>query len=486
MKVLGLAFAVLFVALFAQANYVQVFDASRISDNPANPRLIYQRFDVQRGAILAADEHTVLARSVPSSGIYKYRRLYPGGALYGQITGFSSLIYGETGLESAFNSYLSGTAPELAPRTLVDEMLGRPKQGATIVTTIVPKLQRVAAKALGTEPGAVVAMDPGTGAVLAMVANPGYNPQPFASFNAGKERAAFAKLRRDPGKPLLSRADQQLYPPGSTFKLVTGSAALMNGMTPGTRFPNPPALKLPDTTHLLHNFGNEHCLGGAPTLTIAQAFTVSCNVVFGEIGLKLGAARLVAQAQAFGFDRQVPFDVPWAEGQIPPTSAFANNRPLVAISAIGQGSVSANPLQMALVASAIANGGREMEPRLVSEIRDPTGQVLKTFGPQVYGRPITPQVAAEMTQMMVDVVRSGTGTTAQIPGVEVAGKTGTAQNPSGRPHAWFVCFAPAPHPSIVVAAMVLYGGSMGSDATGAAVAAPIAKAVLQAGLGGNR
>jgi peptidoglycan glycosyltransferase len=205
--------------------------------------------------------------------------------------------------------------------------------------------------------------------------------------------------------------------------------------------------------------------------------------VFGEIGLRLGAAKLVAQAKRFGFDGDVPFDLPFAEGSIPEASAFTDNLPLVAFSAIGQASVGANPLQMALIASAIANHGVEMVPHLVREVRDPSGRVVERVAPEEYGQPISPQTAAEMTQMMVSVVQSGTGTAAQIPGVTVAGKTGTAQHPGGNPHAWFVCFAPAERPKLVVAVVVLDGGSLGSEATGGAVAAPIARAVLQAGLG---
>jgi peptidoglycan glycosyltransferase len=291
-------------------------------------------------------------------------------------------------------------------------------------------------------------------------------------------------LISNPDKPLVSRASQDLFAPGSTFKLITASAALENGMTPDTLFPNPPALTLPTTTHQLHNFGDEHCLGGIPQLTLAQALTVSCNVVFGEIGLRLGAAKLVAQAQRFGFDGNVPFDLPFAEGSIPPAASFAQALPAVAFSAIGQQSVGANPLQMALVASAIANHGVEMAPRLVTQIRDSAGRVVRTIAPKPYGQPISARTATEMTSMMVSVVNNGTGTSAQIPGIQVAGKTGTAQTLSGKPNAWFVCFAPAQTPRIAVAVLVLNGGNLGSDATGGAVAAPIAKAVMEAALHG--
>lgn len=479
---LGLALLVLFLLVFGAVNYTQVFAAKRLADNPANQRTLLAEYSTKRGQILAADERTVLAFSRPTKDLYKYLRVYPRGSMYGQITGYYSLLFGRSGLESSQNDYLAGTAPALVARNIVDEMLGRPKQGGTVVTTIEPKLQRVARSALGSLAGAVVAMDPRSGDVLAMTANPSYDPNPLASHDAKVARAAEKKLVRSRGKPLLSRAFQQLYPPGSTFKLVTASAALEDGMKPSTSLPNPPRLTLPQTTHRLQNFGGELCLGGAPQITLAQAFQISCNVVFGEVGLRLGADRLRAQAERFGFNGRVPFDVPFAEGQIPASSL--NSPPAVAFSAIGQQSVSANPLQMALVASAIANGGVEMRPRLVKEVRDPSGRIVQTFAPQEYGRPITSRTASEMTQMMISVVQAGTGTPARIPGVQLAGKTGTAQNPSGKPHAWFVCFAPAGRPRIAVAVLVLNGGNLGSEATGGVVAGPIAKKVVEAALRG--
>jgi penicillin-binding protein A len=480
---LVVAFVALFLLLFAQINYIQVFAAGKLANNPANARILLEEYKVDRGSILARDERTVLAFSKPTKGRFKYLRVYPHGALYGQITGYYSLQYGRSALESAYNPYLAGNAAELLPQTLVDEILGRPKRGASVVTTIDPHLQSVAQQGLGSLPGAVVAMEPKTGAILAMVSNPTFDPSPLASHDSDVQTAAWNRLRDAPGKPLLSRASQELFPPGSTFKMVTAAAALENGATPDTTYPNPPALKLPQTTHTLMNFGGEHCLGGASRLTLAQAFQVSCNVVFGRIGLDLGAKKLVSQTERFGFNGDVGFDIPFAEGSIPQPDAFENDQPAVAFSAIGQSSVGANPLQMALIGSAIANGGVEMEPRLVREIRDPSGRVVKSYDPKEYGQPISEQTSSELTQMMVSVVQSGTGTAAQIPGVTVAGKTGTAQHPGGNPHAWFVSFAPAENPRIVVAVVVLDGGSLGSEATGGHVAAPIAKAVIEAALG---
>jgi len=486
---LGGAMLALFVLLLAQITYIQVVASERLADNPANAtRQLIAEYRVERGSILAADRRTVLALSRKSPGQLKYQRHYPQGPLYADITGYYSIIFGRSELEEAYNPYLSGDAPELIPQTLIDQVLGRPKRGATVVTTIDPAIQRAAERVLGDLPGGVVALDPHTGDVKAIVANPTYDPNELASQDPKQVRAAWDRLNSNPDKPLLSRAIDELYPPGSTFKLVTAAAALENGFGPDSTWPNPPVLDLPQTTATLENFGGEHCLGGASQITLAQALTISCNVVFGQIGLRLGGAKLAAQAHAFGFapdasDGDVPFDIPFQEGVFPEASYFSDRLPAVALSAIGQDNVAANPMQMALVASAIANGGSEMRPRLVSEIRDPSGQVVESFAPEVFGQPISSQTAIQLTQMMVSVVQSGTGTAAQIPGVEVAGKTGTAQHGEGlAPHAWFVSFAPAQNPKIAVAVIVLDGGSLGSEATGGVVAAPIARAVMEAAL----
>jgi peptidoglycan glycosyltransferase len=479
---LAVAFLILFVLLFAQVNYIQVFAAKHLAENGANPRVLLAEFEVKRGAILARDEQTVLAESRQTGDRFQYLRVYPRRSLFGQITGFYSIFFGRSGLERSEDEFLSGSAPELLPQNLVDEILGRPKRGATVVTTLDPTLQGAARRALGSLPGAVVALDPRNGDVLAMVANPSFDPNPLASHVSKTARSAQKKLLRNSSKPLLSRAFQELFAPGSTFKLITAAAALENGMTPDTAFPNPPQLTLPQTTHKLQNFGGEHCLGGAQQITLAEALQVSCNVVFGQVGLKVGGDKLLDQAEKFGWNQQVPFELPFAEGGFPPQS-IENSQPAVAFSAIGQQSVTANPLQMAQVAAAIANGGIEMAPRLVSQIRDPSGRLVKRFPPREFGRPISPKTAGELTAMMVSVVAAGTGTAAQIPGVAVAGKTGTAQTASGNPHAWFVCFAPAQNPKVVVAVLVLNGGNLGSEATGGHVAAPIARAVLMAALG---
>ncbi len=486
---LGAAMLVLFMIVFAQINYLQVFAADGLADNPANAeRQLIAEYQVDRGSILARDGQTVLAQSRKSRGDLRYERHYPDGPLYADVTGYYSFIFGRSELEQSANDFLAGTAPELLPQTLSDQILGRPRRGATVITTIDPAIQAAAAQALGSDPGAVVAIEPATGDVLALVANPTFDPNEISSQVPDVARQAFERLNADPDKPLVSRANDELFPPGSTFKLVTTAAALANGFGPDSQWDNPPVLDLPNTSQTLSNFGGEHCLGGASKVSLADALRISCNVVFGEIGLTLGADKLAEQARAFGFapasgQGNVPFDIPFAEGVFPDPSYFADRAPAVALSAIGQDNVAANPMQMALVAAAIANGGVEMRPRLASEIRDPSGRVIKAYDPQEYSAPLTPENARLLTAMMVSVVQSGTGVNAQIPGVQVAGKTGTAQHGEGEaPHAWFVAFGPAEAPQIAVAIIVLDGGSLGSDATGGQVAAPIAKAVLEAAL----
>jgi peptidoglycan glycosyltransferase len=500
---LGIALVALFGLLFAQVSHVQVFAADRIADDPANAtRQIIAESKVERGAIFANDGATVLARSDPvgNNASRHFVRRYPDGELFAEITGFYSRVYGRTQIERAMNGFLSGDAPELAASTFADLILGRPKKGAPVVTTIDARLQAEACAALGELPGGVVAIDPRTGGVLAMCSNPSYDPNALSTGTRDEIRTAWDAYNADPDKPLVPRVSQELFPPGSTFKIVTAAAALENGYGPESLWPNPHELDLPLTDETIQNFGGSWCLGGAKQITLAQALQVSCNVTFGEVGLALGPEALQAQAEAFGFcptdppersdciEPTIPFTVPFATGRFPIPEYFEQNDPLVAISAIGQDNDLANPLQMALVASAIANEGRLMTPQLVQEVRDPQGRVIRRTEPEEYGRPISPDAAADLRAMMVNVVEAGTGTAAQIPGVTVAGKTGTAQHggPDVPPHAWFVCFAPAGPddiPRIAVAVIVLDGGNLGSEATGGQVAAPIAKQVIEAYLG---
>ncbi|HYH27305.1 MAG TPA: penicillin-binding protein 2 [Actinomycetota bacterium] len=476
-------FLLLFLALAVNVNYVQVIAAEDLRNNPHNKRLLIEEYDVRRGQIIAANRETVLAESKPTQGQLKYLRRYPNGQLYAHITGYYSFVFGRSELEQSFNDELAGRSAELLPQRLVDELLGRDRRGAGLVLSIVPRLQRIASRGLGEREGAVAAIDPQTGEVLALVARPTFDPNRLSSHDGKKIRAAWDELNADKDKPLVSNASDEYFPPGSTFKIVVAAAALENGMTPEDNLPNPPELDLPQTNETLENFGGGQCPGGSQ-ISLAQALEVSCNVAFGALGLDLGAERLSEQARRFGFGRDIPFHIPFQEGTFPEPEHFADNQPLVALSAIGQADVNANALHMALVAGAIGNDGVMMEPRLVTEVRDPSGRVARRLEPAVYGEAMSPQSARRLARMMQAVVESGTGTAAQIDGVSVGGKTGTAQQPGGDPHAWFVSFAPVEDPTIAVAVVVLNGGDAGSEATGGEVAAPIARDVMAAALRG--
>jgi penicillin-binding protein A len=484
---LAIAFLVLFGAIAVNLNYIQVVAADRIANNNANRRLLIQEYEVDRGEIVAADHRTVLADSEATGGDLKYQRLYPEDPDlgYGHMTGYHSFIFGRTELEQSYNDYLSARAEELFPQQLIDEILGRDEQGAGLVLTIDPELQAIAAEGLGGQEGAVAAIDPRTGEVLALASNPTYDPNPLASHEPREVRRAYRQLRpQEPDSPLVSRATDTFFPPGSSFKIVTAAAALESGRGPDYTLPNPPTLDLPQTTENLDNFGGGQCSGGAE-IDMASALQQSCNVYFAQLAMDVGANTLVEQAHRFGFSEEIPFDIPFVEGEIPEPDAFELDIPALAQSGIGQRDVRTNVLHMALIAGSIGNGGVMMVPRLVSEIRDPDGRILRSLGPEEYGRPMETGNARELTEMMVSVVDAGTGTAAQIPGVRVAGKTGTAQTAEGEaPHAWFVAFAPAEAPEIAVAVVILNGGDLGNEATGGQASAPIAQDVMEAALTG--
>jgi peptidoglycan glycosyltransferase len=482
---LALGFLVLFAALAVNLNYLQVIAADDLANNNANKRLLIEEYDVDRGLILAADRITVLADTEKTGGTLRYQRVYPQPAEYGyeHLTGYHSFIYGRTELEQTFNDELAARADELFPQRLIDDFLGRDLQGASIVTTIDPDLQELAANALEEQDfeGAVAAIDPRTGDVLALVSRPTYDPNPLASHDPAVVRRAYHDLEpQEPDSVLVSRATDTYFPPGSSFKIVTAAAALEAGLGPDHLLPNPTAYDVPQTTNDLENFGGGQCPGGSQ-ITMAAALQISCNVYFAQLAVELGAETLVDQAHRFGFSEDIDFDIPFVEGEIPPVSAFQDDIPAVAQSGIGQRDVRTNVLHMALIAGAIGNRGVMMEPRLVREIRDPEGRILRQFDPSEYGKPLSELNAGILTEMMVSVVQAGTGTAAQIPGVTVAGKTGTAQTAEGEaPHAWFVSFAPADDPQIAVAVVVLNGGDLGSEATGGQLSAPIARSLIEA------
>jgi peptidoglycan glycosyltransferase len=465
----AIAALLMFGALLVNANIVQVGQAESLKNNPDNHRILYSEYSHRRGAIIVDGHAVALSKRVHDQ--YKYLRTYPGGAAYAPITGYYSFNYGSTGIESAENDILSGDSDKLFVRRLSDYFTGRTPQGGAVELTIQDKAQQAAYQALSGKRGAVVALDPRTGAVLALATAPSFDPSQLATHDFRGVSRAYRQLSQDPGSPLLDRAISQTYPPGSTFKVITTAAALASGkFTPSSQLPAPNQLSLPQTTHKLQNFQGEQCNGGGD-ISLADAQRVSCNTAFGGLGLRLGQSEIRKQANAFGFDHSLSIPMSVARSTYPTNLS----RPEVAFSAIGQDSDAVTPLQMAMVAAGVANGGVVMQPYLVAKTLAPDLSTLSTASPHEFSRATSPTVASELTRMMQSVVTSGTGTAAQIPGVSVAGKTGTAENQPGQPtHAWFIGFAPAQNPQVAVAVLIEHGG------VGGVTAAPIARQVMQA------
>jgi peptidoglycan glycosyltransferase len=421
-----------------------------------------------------------VAKSVPVDDQYRWLRTYPRGELYSHITGFYAYAVGNPyGLEHAADGLLSGDSDTLFVRRLTDLLTGRTSAGASLDLTINAKAQQAADRALGKSRGAVVALDPKTGAVLAMVSHPNFDPNPLSSHDLAKADAAWKALSSDPNRAYYNRAiGGNLYPPGSTFKVVTAAAALENGLVEdeSSMVPGPAVLDLPLTDATLPNENRRAC-GDNDRTTLIHALEISCNTAFGSLGLELGGEKLRAQAARFGFgdSLQIPLRVS------PSTVPADLNAPQAAQSAIGQYDVRTTPLQMAMVAAGIANGGSVMTPYLIQSVRSADLDVIETTDPKELSRAVEQRTADILRTMMVSVVENGSGVRAQIDGVEVAGKTGTAQHDLDRPpHAWFISFAPANDPKIAVAVVVEEGGVTGSEAGGGRIAAPIAREVMEA------
>jgi len=478
----GLAVLLLFAALMVRANWVQVVKAGDYRDAPLNARVLVRTYERERGpiSVQAGAEQVRIAFSEETDGRLKYVRRYPAAATYAHVTGFVSLVYGTPqGIERAEDRVLSGEDDRLFVRRLSDYVTGREPAGGSVLLTINPAAQEAAAAGLAGKRGAVVALDPKTGAVLAMASAPTFDPARLSSHDPAAVRAYYAELEAAEGDPLVNRAISATYPPGSTFKVVTAAAALESGeITADTPVPSPRVLDLPQTTASLRNFGGGSC--GGETSTLPEALEISCNTYFGNLGLRI-PDQLRETARAFGFDEgglEAPTRV--AESRYPDET----NPPQAAQSAIGQFDVRATPLQMALVAAGIANGGSIMEPYLVREVQAPDLSELSSADPEEWRRATSPEIAGQVAAAMERVVASGSGTAAQIAGLRVAGKTGTAQHAENRPpHAWFIGFAPADDPQVAVAVVIEDGGSLGSEATGGRLAAPIARDVMRAVLG---
>ncbi|MFF8970356.1 penicillin-binding transpeptidase domain-containing protein [Streptomyces sp. NPDC014995] len=469
--------ALLLVALLVNAARVQVVRSASYDDNPANRRPAIARYGQPRGDILVGGEPVTGSRD--SGEQLRYERAYRDGPLYAPVTGFSSQKYGTTLLEHAEDGILSGTDPLLSPFPLWNDVTRSRPAGGNVVTTLDPRAQRAAYQGLAGRKGAVAAVEPVTGRILALFSAPSYDPS-LLSGNGPTAQEAWARLTSDPDRPMLNRAVRQTYPPGSTFKVVTAAAALDAGVIRGLDEPtdSPDPYTLPGTTTSLTNASE-----GCEDASLREAFMWSCNTVFAKLGVDVGLTDMRATAEAFGFnaaDVRIPFSVARS------TFDTSLDRAQLALSSIGQYNTRATPLQMAMVAAAVAGGGQVRVPYLVERTTRRGGATVATAGSRPARQVMYPSTARRLRELMTDVVRDGTGRNAAIRGATVGGKTGTAQHGignAGTPYAWFVSWAQGnrdPEPKVAVAVVVEDSAANRRNITGGGLAAPIARAVMEA------
>lgn len=456
----ALCFFGLFMALAVYLTYVQFFQSEQLSAHLLNRRTWEMTKNVPRGNI-TDKKGTIIARSVPvgKGQNVQYAREYKYGDMFAPVTGFISNTYGKTGVESYYNQYLSGIDN---PQYRLGPISSFWRQkGYNVVLSIDTALQQAAYRALGKYRGVIIVMDPRTGKILALVSKPSYNPN-----NIEKDWKA---VLQDTASPLLNRALQGLYPPGSAIKPLVAAAALEEKVTDLKKtYKSPGYLKIGNYT--LHEVNNRP-LGD---VNLERAIALSSNVAFARMGLDLGSERLGRYFDKFGFGQTPPIDLPAEKSRLPKFSQLPDGE--LAQTAIGQGELLVTPLDMALMTAAFANQGNTMKPMLVTAITDDEGHVIKNFTPEVWRKPISGQTAETIKNMMGKVVEWGTGTAAGLRNIRVAGKTGTAENPHGASHAWFVGLAPIDKPEIIIVVIVENGGS------GGGIAAPIARQVLQEAL----
>ncbi|WP_454157350.1 peptidoglycan D,D-transpeptidase FtsI family protein [Microbacterium lacticum] len=477
LKRLSIIMVVMFFGLFGATSWIQVVQAQTLAENPENRRTLYDSFEVQRGSIIAGDE--VIASSVPTDDIYSWQRQYADASIWAPVTGYiNPVLQSATGIEQAMNRELSGTASSQFLSRVDQIITGQPPRGSNVLLTLDPEVQRVAADALGTYQGAVVAIEPSTGRVLAMATSPSFDTNALAVHDSAAVNTTYDELLNAAGDPLTNRAINTLNPPGSTFKLVVASAALASGrFTPDSMFANPSSYVLPGTSTTIHNFDGNAC-GPGDQVSLATALRLSCNIPMAQLAVALGDDAIRDEAKKYGFDSsfEIPLDVTASRY---PDGALSDDQ--TAQTGYGQLDVKATPLQVAMVAAGIANHGIVMNPRMVDRVVAPDLTVQQTFENTQFGRALTEQDAATMTSLMIANVSNGAASGARIEGVDVAGKTGTAEHGPGDPYTlWFTGFAPADDPKVAVAVMIEDGGGLGQSGTSNGIAAPIAKKVIEA------
>ena len=465
----------MFVALFVSSSTIQVLSSDSLASDQRNVRAVYDSYKTQRGAILV--NGNAIAESVRSDDGFHYTRKY-ASEIYSAVTGFFSFFQGATGLESAMNSYLTGKSSSQFFEQVNALLSGNPLTGASVELTLDPVVQRAAWDALGSLQGAVVALDPSTGRVLAMVSKPGYDANQLASHDGNAAGNAYTNLLADKTTPLVNKAiSGTLYAPGSVFKIVVAAAAFESGkFTPDSTLPNPPKYKLPGTNTWITNSGEGKC-GGQATVSISTALMLSCNIPFAQLGVLIGQDAIRTQAEKFGFGKSI--DIPLHS--TPSSYPTGMDDAQTALSSFGQFDDRVTPLQIAMIAATVANAGVEMKPNLVDNVESANLASLWSPQPSQYANPISAQTASWLKQMMINAVSRGVSSNGAIPGITVAGKTGTAQNGTGEPYTlWFTGFAPAENPKVALAVVIENGGGIGQAGRGNSLAAPVARKVMQA------
>jgi peptidoglycan glycosyltransferase len=475
LKRVSLVVASMFLSLFLAGTLVQAVNTEAVANDPRNVRNIYESYKTQRGPILV--DGKPIAESVPVDNAYRYLRTYEN-KIYSSVTGFFSVFRGATGIEAAANSYLSGQSSSQFFEQVSAVLSGNPVTGAAVELTIDPKMQQAAWDALGDYSGALIAMDPVTGNILAMVSKPGFSANRVASHDSDKVRENYVELESNPANPLINKTiSGDLYHPGSVFKLVVAAAALESGQyTASSTFDNPVSVQLPDSTSEVFNSSRKTC-GPKAQVSLSYAMRFSCNVPFVELGLALGQDRIRAQAELFGFGKEIRVPMLATPSVYPEEMDQAQ----LGLSSFGQFDVRVSPLQMALVSSAIANGGLMMQPNLIESVISPNLSVIQSTQPEVLSQPITAETAEALKKMMVQSVSKGVASNASVSGVKVAGKTGTAENGEDqRVTLWFTGFAPSVNPRVAIALVIEDGGGRDTGASGNATAAPVARSFFKA------
>ncbi|HEV6955747.1 MAG TPA: penicillin-binding protein 2 [Promicromonospora sp.] len=504
LRKLSVVVMTMFLALMISTTWIQFVAAGELNAYEGNSRTIYSTLGRDRGPIVVKGGEQI-ATSVPVEDNYKYQRTYSDGeagpaSLYAPVTGYFSVNGTVTGIERYANDYLAGEDDSLWLDRLQNLITGKEAQGSSVELTIDPKLQQAAWDALGDRNGAAVVLDPKTGAILAMVSKPSFDPNVVSSHDAEAARVAAEKLinerpvvgstdgkeRRSVYGPMINRTINATFPPGSTFKILTSAAAIeYDGLTPGTQVDAPNTYTLPGTRTDVGNFGGYPC---SPTqrMSLLEALENSCNTAYLKLATDVGRDGMQKMFEDFGFTESLEVPMTTSTGAYPGLIGGEDDEDSdarIALSGIGQGSVRMTPLQVAMMSAAVANDGELMEPYLVQSVRDSDLELVSQTKPSRYRSPFSSSTADALTEMMLAVVNSGSGTAAQVPGVQVAGKTGTAQDGERSPTLWFTGFAPADDPQVALAIVLENEGKSTLESSAGSIAAPVAGEIFKAAVG---